>query len=130
MSITTKDLIDFQSGLLLDAQAELATKQTELRELEISDLFTEDQYIRALNSEEPNVYILGTFVGEAGTMLAENSPTTFRCLYNDWLDGQDIESHADYKEIAERIEELESDIDDIESEIDELEIELDESASS
>lgn len=101
----------------------LRKNEEERDNLEISDFFTEEDYRNYLDSEFDPVEFLGVSVAPSEFIETHDEPA-FSEGYNNWLDGKDIEETDKYKEISERIENLENEISGWEDTLDVLRDEL------
>jgi peptidoglycan hydrolase CwlO-like protein len=121
---------------LSDKMLELALKRDSIQEsmdsFELDPDDYEDEYIKLLNDEYPDVDICG-YSWNPVYILRERDPTAFRCGLLDYVDTLDVTESEEYKEMEDDVDDLNYEIDTIgedilklEDEIDELEDELEE----
>lgn len=120
------NLLELQENLqdlnnqLLAAKEELKEANQELKDFDLSDYISYDQYDDFLDDVHPEVEYCG-YTSSASHVLKMMDEIAYDQGYNEFVDNQDPEDFGEYTDIQERIEEQENIISTIEEEIEEIE---------
>ena len=92
----------------------LNDNKQELRNLDISttNLANDEKYAEWLDKFAGDVSILGMNY-KTSYVLIEIDPVAYNCRFPDYLDSLEIEDSEEFKELTEKIEELESELEDL-----------------
>jgi hypothetical protein len=105
------------SNKLEELKEELRRLEIERDHFDVSVYASDDSYADWIDEIEGEVIICGMSYS-ASNILREVDPVGYRCIFSDYCDGLEKEDFQEYKDILEKIEEIEGEIEDLEEEED------------
>ncbi len=104
-----------------DKQGEIATVQSNLETFEYS--CTDEEYNEHLDSVFDDVEVCGMTYA-VSYALKELDPTAYRCAKSDYESDFELENCEEYRDMLDKLEELETELESLEAELEEIQTEL------
>lgn len=115
-----KLLLEIEQQKIEDLKEQLTALNNERDELDISETnLADDEVYSEWLDELGDVDICG-LTYRASYALREVDPIAYRCGFDDYLDGLDIEDSEEFQELTKKIEELETELDEKREELEEF----------
>ena len=97
-----------------ELQNEIADLEKEIDRFELDTDDYEDLYDELLNEQGP--VNIGGLTFAPADIVKEMDPTAYRCGLLDFVDNMELEDSEEYREMVERLEELQDELTDLENE--------------
>jgi len=111
--------LDELNASLIELQSERESIQKEIDSFDVSEYISYEEYDEFLDDIYGTVDVAG-LVFNPSTILKELDKTAYRCGFLDYCSSYDVDNVPEYRNLTERLDELESEISDTEGEIEEL----------
>ena len=97
-----------------EVKAEITEVEKEIDQFELDPDNYEELYDEMLSEEGP--VRIGGLEYDPARVLREMDPIAYRCGLLDFVDGMELEDSEEYREMVERLEELQDELTDLENE--------------
>ena len=118
-----KNAISTLNDQVAELEESIEDLDHEIDNFDVSDYYTESEFLDMLNESYGDVDICGFSFG-AGDALERLDPTAFRCAYVDYLDSVEPENIGTYVDLVEERDDLQNELDDLVEQIESLRNEL------